>query len=225
MTRTALRCMAFLVGIQEERPTRKRIAAALKRSERSLERPIAELVKAEWIMCKGGGHGTPSKIIVLNSLDWKMRADSKMRCDSPVLRGDSGKMRGDSFAKSVGSSYAAKLAEEQPASLPRSENPKPQTSASEEFTDFVRSETRFKIGGNVADEGTVRRLASTLGNRETYARFRVRLREWCQSNTPQGWGILVVLAREVAAGSSGARETEVRPPVAASRSLGERDVA
>ncbi len=222
MTRTAFRCMAFLVGITEERPTRARIAAALKRSERSVERAMAELVEAGWVKCDGGGHGTPSKILVINAVDWKMAGDSlKVAGDQPKMAGDSPRI------KSVGVILEQLAEAEQPASFPRSEKQENKTnpSVSVEFIDFVRNETRFEIGGRVADEGTVRRLASTLGNRETYARFRIRLREWNRSNTAQGRGILVMLAREVAAGSSGGRETGVRPPVSASCPLGERDVA
>jgi hypothetical protein len=209
MSRTALRCMAFLVGITDERPTRARIAAALKRSERSLERPIAELVKAGWIMCDGGGNGTPSKIIILNSLDWKMRGDSKTRGDSAILRCDSRKMRGDSPAKSVGVILEqTQLAEEQPASLPpRSENrgnktnpnPNPNPSVAPEVIEFVRRRAAgVLIGGKPADEGTVRRLAVTLHDLAGCELLDRRFDEWCRTSQPKTWGIVVELARDVA---------------------------
>ncbi|HLJ48985.1 MAG TPA: hypothetical protein VKU01_23375 [Bryobacteraceae bacterium] len=51
----------------------------------------------------------------------------------------------------------------------------------------------------MADRDTVERLAAELGSLEAYEAFRARLREWSRRNTPQSWGILVHLARDVRA--------------------------
>lgn len=77
--------MAFLVGIKDERPTRARIAAALKRSERTVKRAIAELVEIGWITCEGGGNGTPAKLRILSFEEWILARDAKMAPDmAPV---------------------------------------------------------------------------------------------------------------------------------------------
>ena len=96
MTKLALRCMAFLTGIADERPTRARIAAAVQRSERTVERAIRELVEIGWISCAGGGNGTASKMRVINGMDWILAGDSKMAGDSQKVAGDQPKMAGDS---------------------------------------------------------------------------------------------------------------------------------
>jgi hypothetical protein len=67
------------------------------------------------------------------------------------------------------------------------------------FLNFIRTETRFQIGGRVADEGTVKRLAEILGGMELFHCWRIRLRQWCRNNTPTSWGILVRLAEDVRA--------------------------
>jgi len=95
VSRLALRCMAFLTGINQERPTRARLASALKRSERTVKRAISELVEIQWITCVGGGNGTPSKINILNSVDWILARDSKTASDQPVLACDQEKMACD----------------------------------------------------------------------------------------------------------------------------------
>jgi hypothetical protein len=69
----------------------------------------------------------------------------------------------------------------------------------ENLADFIREGTRFPIGGKVADEGTVKRLASILGDVEVYKHFQVMFHDWCRNNTPRSWGIVVVLARDAAA--------------------------
>jgi hypothetical protein len=74
----------------------------------------------------------------------------------------------------------------------------PEVSASQpEFLEFIRAETRFEIGGRMADDGTVRRLAALLGDRRGYAAFRARLRDWSRRGTPRSWGILVRIAEDV----------------------------
>lgn len=178
MTKAADRCMAFLVGIREERPTRARIAKALKRSERTVKRAIAELVEIGWITCEGGGNGTPAKIHALSFEEWILARDSKTAPDVAPVRRKMAPVH--PVYKSLGINTTPTLAE--PA-----------------FLEFIRSETRFTLGGKEADEGTVQRLAAILRDRETYQRFGARLREWSRrGNTAQSWGILVTLAREVA---------------------------
>lgn len=95
MSKLALRCMAFLTGIADQRPTRARIAAAVQRSERSVRRAIAELVKIGWISCAGGGNGTASKIRVINRIDWLLACDSKMARDCEKVACDRPKMARD----------------------------------------------------------------------------------------------------------------------------------
>ena len=70
--------------------------------------------------------------------------------------------------------------------------------ASAAFVDFVRKETRVEIGGKMADEGTVRRLAALLVDKAGFELWRSHVREWSRNNEPQTWGILVGLARDVA---------------------------
>lgn len=78
MSPLAQRTLAFLVGIHEERPARARIAAAVKRSERSVERAIAELVENQCITVGHSGHGLPAKITVISEISKKMAAEPKM---------------------------------------------------------------------------------------------------------------------------------------------------
>lgn len=88
MTRLEKRCMAFLVGIHAQaglRVERSRIAAALKRSERTVKRAIASLVNLRWITISGGGRGIPSLITVVNNLDWKMACVEKMARVAPKM--------------------------------------------------------------------------------------------------------------------------------------------
>jgi hypothetical protein len=64
----------------------------------------------------------------------------------------------------------------------------------------VRSETRVEIGGKEADEGTVQLLANLLSPK-TWPTFRQRFKQFCLRNTPETWGIVVTLAKEIASQS------------------------
>jgi len=81
----------------------------------------------------------------------------------------------------------------------------------ETLADFIREETRFLIGGKVADENTVQRLASIVGSMEVYNILRVKFREWRRNNTPRSWGIMVELARDAAISSTRERQGQTHP--------------
>lgn len=67
------------------------------------------------------------------------------------------------------------------------------------FIDFVRSQTRFEIGGKFADEGVVRKLASLLGNHANWERFRAKLRDWSKrGGKAYSWGIMIAIAEDAA---------------------------
>ncbi len=193
MSPLAFRCMAFLTGINEERPNRARIAKAVGRSERSVMRAFAELVEIGWIECLGGGHGRPSKIKVLNAVDWILACDSKMARDRDVLACDSPKMACDrDRPKSVGTTEYLELAEEsQPAilSIVR-ENLEGRELGG--FTSYTGEKLREGVR---ADEGTIQRIAGLLQTAENWAVFAQRAREALPR--AQSWGLLVRIAEDV----------------------------
>jgi hypothetical protein len=86
--------------------------------------------------------------------------------------------------------------EEKLASYPPEEKVEDTGPPDEEFTNFVRKETRFPINGMVANEATVQRLSRTLKDQKTFECFRARFRAWCRRNTPESWGIIIRLAEE-----------------------------
>ncbi len=92
MTPVAKRCMALLVGMhfqEAQRMDRGRMACAVKRSERTVKRALAELQSYGWIEVCGGGNGTPGSIRVINDKSWIMARVSRngpgSRKDGPGL--------------------------------------------------------------------------------------------------------------------------------------------
>ncbi len=84
MTPAARRVMALLVGLhyQDRKPMERwRLAEAIKRSERTVKRALAELRAYGWISFTGGGNGTPGTIRVINDKAWIMAPVSKMAPD------------------------------------------------------------------------------------------------------------------------------------------------
>lgn len=84
MSPLAQRTLAFLVGIHEERPTRARIAAAVKRCERSVKTAIAELVENGWITCGHSGHGVPAKITILKDISFISAPECEVAPELPL---------------------------------------------------------------------------------------------------------------------------------------------
>jgi hypothetical protein len=85
VTPLAQRCLAFLQGIDDERPTRARIAHAVKRCERSVKTAIAELVENGWITTTPGGNGTPGTIKVINRLSHEISPVSPVSPELPRI--------------------------------------------------------------------------------------------------------------------------------------------
>jgi hypothetical protein len=85
-----------------------------------------------------------------------------------------------------------------PASQPKliSTEPDGGCVVEDDWVDFVRQETRCEIGGREADEGTVLTLARLL-NRGAWLAFRQRFKQFCLRETPETWGIVVNLAKDV----------------------------
>ncbi len=84
MTPAARRVMALLVGLHYQDPKpmeRWRLAEAIKRSQRTVKRAMAELRSYGWISFTGGGNGTPGTIRVINDKAWIMAPVSKMAPD------------------------------------------------------------------------------------------------------------------------------------------------
>jgi len=188
----ALRCMAFLTGINEERPTRARLAKAVRRSERSVRRAIKQLVKIQWIECLGGGNGTPSKIKVLNAVDWILARDLKVARDRPVLARDSRKMARDcDRPKSVGTEYLELAEEAQPAILSTVR----ENMEGIELGAYVNFRGEKLREGVRPDEGTIQRVAGLLQTAENWAVFVERARPALQR--AKSWGLIVEIAREV----------------------------
>jgi DNA-binding Lrp family transcriptional regulator len=73
------------------------------------------------------------------------------------------------------------------------ENPAPVSSS---LVEYIRSETRFEIGGKMASDDTVRRLAAAVGDMEGWWAYRARVRAWSRRNRPESWGAFVMIARE-----------------------------
>jgi len=80
VTPVAKRVMALLVGLHYQKPKRidrNRLARAVKRSVRTVQRAIAELSGYGWIEFTNGGNGTPGTICVINDKAWIMASVSR----------------------------------------------------------------------------------------------------------------------------------------------------
>jgi hypothetical protein len=80
VTPVAKRVMALLVGLHHQEGKRKdraEIAQAVKRSQRTVIRALYELQSYGWIEVRGGGHGTPGTIRVINDKAWIMARVSR----------------------------------------------------------------------------------------------------------------------------------------------------
>ncbi len=195
-SRLAIRLMAFLTGINEERPTRARIAHALKRSTRSVEVAIAQLIKIQWITCAGGGNGTPSKIIVINAIDWKTAGDSKSANLLAKPVGDSQKTAGDQARIRV----KVKPLEQAPTEsrseiLTLVEN----TFGTHQLGGYVTERGERLRAGVLPDAGTLLRIAQALAIVEQQPQLwhefiRLAREAIRQAND---WGLIVHIAREV----------------------------
>jgi Helix-turn-helix domain len=62
----------------------------------------------------------------------------------------------------------------------------------------IRIDTRFEIGGKVADERLIIRLATLLCDDEGYELFKAQWKRFNRRGRPESWGILVRLAEDVA---------------------------
>jgi hypothetical protein len=72
--------MALLVGLhfqEAQRMDRGRLAGAVKRSVRTVQRAISELASSGWIEFTNGGNGTPGTIRVINDKAWIMARVSR----------------------------------------------------------------------------------------------------------------------------------------------------
>src|SRR5208282_1938123 len=78
MSRLSRRVLAFISGINDPRPGLARIAAAVRRSERSVKRATVELQEAGWITVGRSGHGLPAKISVIKESGDILAPESKM---------------------------------------------------------------------------------------------------------------------------------------------------
>jgi hypothetical protein len=92
LTKLSRRVLAFLSGINDPRPDRERIARAVHRSLRSVERAMAELVENECITVSHSGHGKPGKINILRSIHEVLAVESKMAVECRKAAVESSKM-------------------------------------------------------------------------------------------------------------------------------------
>jgi hypothetical protein len=92
MSRLSRRVLAFISGINDTRPDRERIARAVHRSLRSIERAMSELVENLCISVSHSGHGKPGKITVLRSIDAVLAVESKMAVERGKAAVESPKM-------------------------------------------------------------------------------------------------------------------------------------
>lgn len=206
----ARRCMAFLVGLHADkepiRISRKRIANASNRSERSVKRYIAELVEIGWITCKGGASGIPATITVINAIDWILAPAAKMARAERKVTPASAKMapaepRIRAFVKTTTEQPTAETA----LSFPQ------RHTESEIFTLVKETLENCQLGGYVdyrgvrlragikPDAGTLARIADALAiveqEPQLWEEFTRRARDAIRS--AQSWGLIVNIARQV----------------------------
>jgi hypothetical protein len=191
-SRLAIRLMAFITGINEERPTRLRICKALNRCERSVKSAIAELVKNQWITCVGGGNGTPSKIIVINAIDWIIARDSKPARDLEKVARDSQKTSRDCHRIRV----KVKPLEQAPTkSQPDIHSLVVKTLGTWQLGGWWSERTgSWQRPGALADPGTLARIAGALRTPAEWQEFRGGVFEKLQA--AETWGLIVEFARE-----------------------------
>jgi len=185
--------MAFLTGINEERPTRRRIAQALKRSERTVKRAFAELVEIKWITCIGGGSGAPAKITILNEIDWILAPAEPKNC-----------------ARSKMAPASAKMAPAEPHIRVKVKTLEQGTTESQsDIHSLVKKNLgTWQMGGwydgysrmwrrpgTLPDAGTLARIAEGIGTVDFYPEFQRRALGPLQ--TADTWGLIVNIAREV----------------------------
>ena len=84
--------LAFVSGINDDRPDRERIARAVHRSLRSVERAMSELVENLCISVSHSGHGKPGKVTVLISMGAVLAVESKMAVERGKVAVESPKM-------------------------------------------------------------------------------------------------------------------------------------
>lgn len=179
------------------------IAEHMDRGLRTVNRQIAELVDAKYLESEPHGHGNHYKLCDLSEkMAYQQPAVQNPAEITPVGVAATPNWRSGPSPDSITETEEPeeKLAEHS-ASLPRSEKREDKTnpSVSADFIDFIRAQTRFSIRGKMADEGTVRRLAGLLVDELGFRAWQVRCLEWRRENIANGWGILVELARDVAA--------------------------
>lgn len=191
-SRLSIRLMAFLTGINEERPTRRRIAQALKRCERSVKTAIAELVELQWITCPGGGNGTPSTISVINAIDWISARDSKTARDEPKVARD-----------------CEKTARDRPCIRVKVKDLELDTNYAREVgihALVIEHLGGYQLGGFksggvqhragiLPDAGTLARISAGIGSEELWPVFVSCAREALRD--ADSWGLIVNLARKV----------------------------
>jgi len=200
-------------------PSHAHIARELRVAVRSVERWMAELKRVGAVQATRRGPRSSSYRVL-----WRDVADvmsferltlefggslenSPNSVERPVENCGNEGAFGGSFGGSFGPASITKLPSEdltapselaecepQPASQPAEEDAEPGS-----LVETLWRDTRCEIRGQMADRDTVERLAAELGSLEAYEAFRARLREWSRRNTPQSWGILVHLARDVRA--------------------------
>ena len=177
MSRLSRRVLAFLSGINDERPDRERIARAVHRSLRSVERAMSELVENLCISVSHSGHGKPGKITIIRSMHQVLAVESKMAVEREKVAVESPKMAVERpRIKDLG-----KVLEKE----------QQQAAVSEYFGST-------KIGGVAASHRVISEVAGILRTPEAVQDFKLLVRHRFKDIAPHSWGLLVLLARDVA---------------------------
>lgn len=178
LSKLSRRILAFLSGINDDRPDRERIARAVHRSLRSVERAMSELVQNLCITVSHSGHGKPGKVTVLKTIDAVLAVESEMAVECEKVAVERPKMAVERAPlKSVG-----KVLEQE----------QQQAGAISEYFGATQ------IGGIAASPRLISEVAGILLTSEAVEAFKLLVRRRFRDITPQSWGLLVLLAKDVA---------------------------